>query len=123
MATENIQVTVTGMVAGESLTAKQYHIVKVGSADNEVVAAAAASQGFGVVQNAPASGAPATVGIGGKTKIKIGAAVSRGAVLTADSAGKGVTATTGQKHVLMAMEAGTADGQIISAIFFPGTAL
>lgn len=116
MANGNNIFIVPGLTASADLSAKQYHIAKVSGA-RTVTFAAAAGEGFGVLQNAPTSGLTADVGTVGATKVVVGAAVAAGAKLTSNAAGRAVTATAGQKYILLALEAGGADGDIITAIY------
>ena len=103
--------------AGADLTAKQYHAVVVNSSG---AAAAAGANVFvaGVLQNKPNSGQPATVTYGGVSKAVCGGNVAAGAKLTTDSAGKLVTATTGQAVVGTALAAG-ASGEVIPVLVNP----
>ena len=69
MAIEGPQITIPGLVAGASLTAKQYYFVKLSAANTVIVCSATTDVPIGVLQNAPASGAAATVCVQGVTKV------------------------------------------------------
>ena len=74
--------------AGADLSAKQYYFVKVNSSGNAVLCAAATDAPIGVLQNAPISGAEASVLVVGGTKLVAGAAIAAGIKIGTDSAGK-----------------------------------
>jgi len=107
--------TLTG---GANLAAKQYHFLRI-SADYTVNTPGAAAQdiigiqqddnctaaGMGVLVR-PIPAAPSSL-------LKMGAAVAAGAPVTSDANGKGVTATTGQRYYARALQAATADGDIV----------
>jgi hypothetical protein len=81
------------MLAGGAITPNR--IVKIGSADQTVVLAAAATDrpvGVSVMNMSYASGAVCDVVTGGEYEVIAGATVTRGDPVCADSAGAGVTA-------------------------------
>lgn len=83
-------------IAGADLTGSQYLFVKKGTNPGEIVACTAATDvPFGVLQNAPASGAEAEVVVIGGTKIKAGAALAEDAVIGTDTSGRAVALTVG----------------------------
>lgn len=91
-------------VAGADLSAKQYHIVKLDS-DGEVVLASAATDAIlGVLANAPKAGAVAEVELlngSGTFKVKAAnAIISKDAYITADADGKAVATTTSGNRVI-----------------------
>jgi len=91
-------------------------LVKVGSADNTVIAAVdAAAPIIGVAEFDVASGEMATVQIGGVARVKTAGIIARGAYVTATTAGEGVTAATGVNAVGIAL-ATSADNDIIPVL-------
>ena len=92
--------------AGADLSANQYHFVKWGTADDEVILCGANEAHCGVLMNAPTSGQPAEVALpGGGALLKLDEAISAaGSRLTCTAAGQG--------------EAVDADGEIVSAIAY-----
>jgi hypothetical protein len=104
--------------AGANLSAKQYYFVKLDSTQNQMVLAAAATDKIlGVLQDAPTSGDYGRVTLlngQGTTLVTAAAAISLGAFVTSDSAGKAVATTTAGNLVCgVALEAATADGNLI----------
>ena len=86
----------TTLVAGEDLSSKQYHFVKIDNGTGKAVAVAAATdRPFGVLQNNPTSGQEAEVLIVGGTKIECGGSASAGQALFSSSAATAVTLTFG----------------------------
>lgn len=73
--------------AGADLSGSQFFFVKQNTS-NQVVLAAAGEGALGVLQNAPANAAIAIVKILGKTRIIAGAAITQGAFIASDAAGK-----------------------------------
>ena len=99
-------------VAGADLSSSQYHAVKVDATANQVVAAAA-GEGFGIVQTAPISGDECEVAmVGGGALAKLGGTVAYGAELAADANGKFVTAASTDVVLGIALAAGVADDVI-----------
>lgn len=86
----------TTFVAGEDLSAKQYHFVKIDNGDGEVVAVSGATdRPIGVLQNAPTAGQAAEVTIVGGTKVKCGGSASFGQPLFASASATAVTLAYG----------------------------
>lgn len=121
MAIEYLNQDVT-MTAGEDLSAKQFHFVKV-SADHTVVACTALTDiPFGVLQNDPVSGEGATVRIGGVSKISSDEAIAVGSLLGTSADGQAVVAdpdgASEAYYVAQAISASTGAGGIVSAKVF-----
>lgn len=95
--------------AAEDLSAKQYYAVSLGSSG--VSAATVAGQKVvGILQNDPASGAAASVAIGGISLAKMGGTVAIGDYLTPTSAGKLVASQNVDDHIVgIALAAGASD--------------
>lgn len=100
--------------AGADLSAKQY-LFGVVDSNGKLVVAGAKAKVAGVIQNNNIAGEATTVGFQGVSKVKAGAAITAGAEVESDAAGKAVTLTDG-KSVGIALESATADGQIISVL-------
>jgi hypothetical protein len=74
---------------------------------------------YGILQNAPASGQPADVGIFGVSKAVMGAAATAGADLMTNSAGRLITATSTNRRFAILLETCSAAGQVCS-VFITG---
>ena len=101
-------------VAAADLSAKQFFAVALGATGWAL--GGANEQGIGVLQNDPISGAAATVQLDGISKAVAGAAITKGAKLMTNAAGKLVTATIGLHIVAEAKAAAGADGDVIPVI-------
>ncbi len=113
MAFEGHGYKLVGVLAAGDLSTKQYYAVK--HTATGMALSAAGQQIAGILQNKPgALGEPAEVAQGGVSKAVVGAAVAKGAELMSDANGKLVTATSTNRIVAYALEAGAADEDIIS---------
>ena len=108
---------VVTLPAGADLSAKQFYVVKINSTGDAVLSAAKTDRSFGILQNAPTSGAPAEVCIGGKSKLVSGAALSINDLIGSDAAGKGTVITVAAGGTvynyavgLVTVASGAADG-------------
>jgi hypothetical protein len=100
--------------AGEDLSSKQFYIVQLAADGDIEVGEGATDLIVGVLQNAPESGQPATYRFLGTTKVVAAGSISIGDWVTTDSAGKAVATTTdGNITIGRALEAASADGDII----------
>jgi len=104
--------TNVSILAGEDLSAGQYLGVAVAT-DNTGVkrVATLGAQGVGILQNAPVSGQPASVGIVGISKaiVGVGDVASAGLKLQFDAAGKVIAwATAGHYACGVSLDAGVA---------------
>ena len=85
----------TSFTAGEDLSAKQYHFVKIDNGDGDVVAVSGATdRPIGVLQNAPTAGQAAEVTIVG-TKVECGGSASFGQPLFSSASATAVTLAFG----------------------------
>jgi hypothetical protein len=116
MATKENTQSIT-LLAGADLSAAQFRFVKTNSAGAAVLAGAG-EMANGAVQNDPESGQAALVDISGVTKVEAAAAITTGALVASDAAGKAVAATSDDYALGTAMETGAAD-RIISVLFQP----
>jgi len=118
MATRESFQWVTEYTAGADLSAKKYYFVE--GTTSVTVTNAATDIPVGVLQNSPASGQHAEVCRFGGTKVVASGAISAGALIGCDTAGKAAALTIGTDTtayvVGRAITAATADGQIIEAI-------
>lgn len=108
----------TGVVAGADLSAAQYYVVKLGSTANSVIKAAAATDSVvGILQNDPASGEEAVVGVIGVFKAAGEASITKGDWVAASTTGRVKTTSTGNDDVVgKALEATTTAGDIIPVL-------
>ncbi|MDD5249648.1 MAG: DUF2190 family protein [Rhodocyclaceae bacterium] len=104
-----------------------YRIVKHGTADSGVVAAAAATDALiGVTQElGPASGERCDVQMTGIAYVEAGAAITHGVFVTSDSVGRGVAAApaagVNNSVIGRALEAASAAGDVIRVLLANGT--
>lgn len=107
-----------GLTATATLAAKQYYLVKASSTAGECkVGSANTDQIIGVVQNDPAAGEAAAIGIGGVLKVAAEASVSIGDMVTCSSTGRAKTTTTdGDVCIGSALDASSSAGDIIRVV-------
>jgi hypothetical protein len=108
-------------VAGEDLSAKQYHFVKLDNGDGDAVAVSGATdRPFGVLQNSPTAGQIAEITVVGGTKIEAGGSASVGQALFASASATAVTLTFGTTgsaaYVVGTFVEDAAAGAITSAV-------
>lgn len=83
-------------VAGADLSASQYRIVTI-DANGHAILANATARNVGVLQNKPISGAAASVGYFGESKVVVGAGgATAGGNASADANGAAVNSAVGQ---------------------------
>src|SRR6185437_1312613 len=102
----------------------QFLLVKMtgsGNAPTVTVAATSATVCHGVLQNDPVSGGVADVCVAGVSKVVAGAAITLGANLMSDTAGRAITATSAVTNPVIgyALNQATAANQIISMLVVP----
>jgi len=115
-------VLIKGMVAESAVS--PYRVVKFGTADGAVVQAAAATDLLvGIADSIGQSDAGDTVDVicAGIGEATAGAAIARGARLTADSSGRVVTAVATNVVIGVAMAAATAAGDVIPVNIVPSS--
>jgi len=111
MATEEL-VYCTSVIAGEDLSARQFHCVKL-NPSGQMILSGAGENALGILQDKPASGQVGAVCGLGKSMAVLGAIVTPGQNLTPDADGKLVPATGSDAVVAVAAESGSA-GDICS---------
>lgn len=115
MAWEQALQTVT-MIAGQDLSSSQYCFV-VEAADGQVDPSGDGAQADGVLQNDPsAAGQAASVAISGVTRVKAGAATTRGGPVASDSTGRAVNAATGDRVLGRFLEAAANADEIVTIL-------
>ena len=97
----------------------QFLFVYVSAARVVTVHTSSGGAVYGILQNTPASGQAADVGIMGISKVVAGAAITAGANLMCDTAGRAVAQTSTNIIAAVALEAATAAGQIITVAIIP----
>lgn len=101
--------------AGQDLSAKQYRFVTQAANDGQIDPTGDGLLAAGILQNNPdAAGKAATVAIGGISKMSAGATFVRGALISSDANGQGITAGSGDYPLARALEAATAINDIVS---------
>lgn len=102
-------------VASGDHSTLQYHIVNLVGAHK--ISASVANGGHGVIQNKPQDGEHATVAVGGITKVRAGAAVAVGNLITSAGSGWAAVVTSGSaadKQVLGKALTAAASGSVFS---------
>ncbi len=112
MAYKEAEVKIS-MDAGADLSSSQ-HLFVTSDASGDAVVAGAGVRVVGVLDNDPTSGQAAGVAIEGVTKVIAGAAVAAGADVASSAAGKAITSTSGDYIAGVALQAATADGDLIA---------
>jgi len=104
--------------AGSDLSAAQHLFVDVATDKQVDVVATKGAKAVGVLQDKPAAaGRIGSVAIGGITKVKAGAAFNAGAELISTAAGKAIVTDAVNQYIMgTALEAATADGDIVAMI-------
>lgn len=97
----------------------QFLFVYVSAARVVTVQTSSGGAVYGILQNTPASGQAADVGIMGISKVVAGAAITAGANLMCDTAGRAVAQTSTNIIAAVALEAATAANQIITVAIIP----
>lgn len=117
MAVELQGLDIGWLTASADLSAKQYHIVDI-SGDGTVTYTGSAGQAaLGVLQNDPESGQVALVRTSGVTKLKAGTnGLTAGDLVQADTDGTGITASTGDYVIGMALNTGAAGTYVAVAL-------
>ena len=115
--------TIPGLVAGSTLAAKQYYVVKMASTDGEVIQANATTDiQIGLVQNDPAADEPAEVACAGVALGVSGDSITIGEFVNALSTGT-LQGTAGgasgtERVVGIALE-GASSGDVFSVLINP----
>lgn len=106
-------------IVNADMTTKQYFIMKASS--TKMALCTAGVQPIGVLQDTPAAdGRPGCLGFDGVSKVVAGGAITAGDYVASDSAGKAVTAVSGDFPLGIAETAATTDGDVISVSLMPG---
>lgn len=120
----NTQLGVTKTFIQTNTTVNPYRIVKLGTAADEVVAATANSDVmFGVSDETAdaTAGNECNIVLGGVAKLCIASATTKGAYITATTAGKGLATTTNLHKIIgILLETTTESDQVAQVLIFPG---
>lgn len=116
------------LIAGEDLsgdatstTSKRYRALRKGANAREILQATTPATDFvmGILKNLPEQGEFATVSRVGTSKVRAGAAFAYGDLLKIDANGKFIKGEGGgDVNWAQALEAATADGEVIEAALF-----
>lgn len=102
--------------AGEDLSGKEFYAGRL-NADGSFGVAVTPATVLGVLRDSPkAIGDTSTMQIADVSQAIIGAAVAVGALLAPAGDGRFITATTGQRSVVRALQAGTVANQLVTAL-------
>lgn len=107
--------------ANGDLSSSQYKVVELGSSGVSATNATT-DVPVGVLQNKPTTGLAADVMMLGISRCIAVAAITKGVKVSCTAAGKVQTAATGQHIVGIALEAASADGDIIPVLLTLGGA-
>ena len=106
-------------VAGADLSSAQYKYVKLSTTDTVILCAAATDVPIGILQNAPASGAEATIMVTGISKVSSDAALSIGNQIGTSADGQADAKTAGSdttEYVVgVVLEASSGAGALATA--------
>ena len=106
-------------VAGADLSSAQYKYVKLSTTDTVILCAAATDVPIGILQNAPASGAEATIMVTGISKVSSDAALSIGNQIGTSADGQADAKTAGSDTtdyvVGVVLEASSGAGALATA--------
>lgn len=114
-----------GLKAGADLRNNQFTAVRISTGaglftdtctDRQT---AGAGMAIGVIQNRPNSGEAATVAYGGLTKMVGGGTVTAGLLVTCDTSGRAINASSGDVAIGRAMETLATAGHLGSVHLFP----
>ena len=116
MAFEGNLRTIPGVVASADLSAHQFKFVNI-SATGAALITTAGGIVDGVLQDKPSAlNRAASVAYSGVSKVMAGAAVTQGARVMSNATGKAITATATNNISGTALEAASADGNIIAVL-------
>jgi hypothetical protein len=102
--------------AGEDLRLKEFHAGRLNS-DGSFGWARAVGEVLGVLRGNPNTGDTSQIQYQDVSQACIGAAVAVNALLAPRAAdGRFLTGTTGQRSVVRGLQAGTVDGQVVTAL-------
>jgi len=106
--------------AAADLSAKRYHIMRA-SAEGycNMASHSTNSTMIGVLINDPQANGHATIAYEGKSKVVAGAAVSANAFITTNGSGRAVAVASGGMACGRALQAASADGEVITCQLFP----
>lgn len=120
MAVEGVQWGMHTMVANEDLSGKdtddrtyQDRFVKLVTGGKVELYDTVADKPFGVLQNRPKEGFPATISLGGVMKVRAGGTIAVGNAIGSDANGKAINQTTSGRYAIgIALEAGVANQMV-----------
>lgn len=100
--------------ASGDLSAGQHHFVEIDGNGQIVLISGSGDPAIGVLQNKPvAQGNEGAIMGTGISKVVAGAAVTVGALVMSNAAGRAITATSGEVVLGRALEAAGGDGEVI----------
>ena len=102
------------------MTSLQYHIMKKGTAANEITTAGA-GQGIGILADAPAIDTVASLCVLGPNRVKLAAALVKGAAFKSDASGQAVAATTSGDAPIGVIMQGGASGEVVECMVRPNS--
>lgn len=109
----------TGSALAGQNSSGQFLAVKVVGTRSVDLATSGGEQVYGILQNKPAAGQAADVGISGISKAVAGAVVTAGNMLMTDTSGRLIVATGTNYRVAQALEGAAATGVIFTVAIVP----
>lgn len=110
----------TGAALAGQLSSGQFLAVKITGARTVGLTSSSVDQAYGILQNKPATGQAADVGIMGVSKAVAGAIVTAGNFLMSDTSGRLVPSTGTNARIAQAIEGAAATSTIFTVEIFPG---
>ncbi len=104
--------------AGEDLTTKMYHLVKLNN-DGTIVLCGADERAIGVLDGKPRVGESVAVNVLGTSKVVVGGAVNIGDYLVSNANGQVITRTNETNVIGIALENASNAGEIIEMLIIP----
>lgn len=104
-----------------ALDGKQYHLVKFGAKDNEVVLSGAGEKAIGIIMNETCNKIGEELEIAGSNGgavVKVAAGIARGEYFMSDAAGKAVVAADRSVAIGQIEETATALDQVVACNLF-----
>lgn len=102
--------------AGQDLSAKQFHFGTI-AADGQVDPTGLGALADGVIyDNVGAAGRALTLAVDGVVRVKAGAGITRGDLVSSDANGKAKTAASTEQILGKALKTATGDGSIIPVL-------
>lgn len=104
--------------AGDDLSTKMYHIVKLDNNGN-VVLCGAGERAIGILDGKPKLGESVAVNILGTSKVVVGGAINIGSYVVSNNNGQAIERTNESNVIGIALESSSNAGEIIEVLLMP----